>query len=74
MQHGFYTKEGKLHGAWESYNLDGSKKCDATYNNGAKVGTWTYWNQGKITKIEYDNDKVVKIEEFDEKQFAKKAI
>ena len=63
MQHGFYTKEGKLHGSWESYNSDGSKKCFATYNYGLKVGVWTYWNMHKITKIEYDNDNILKIEE-----------
>lgn len=65
MQHGFYTKEGKLHASWESFNLDGSRKCYATYNNGLKVGIWTYWNKDKITKIEYDNDNVIKIEEFE---------
>ena len=63
MQHGFYTKEGKLHASWESYNEDGSRKCYATYNNGVKVGTWIYWADNKITKIEYDNNKIVKIEE-----------
>lgn len=63
MQHGFYTNEGKLHASWESYNADGSKKCYATYNNGVKVGIWTYWSKDKITKIEYDNNKIIKIEE-----------
>lgn len=63
MQHGFYTIDGKLHNSWESYNLDGSKKCFANYNNGIKVGVWTYWNDNKITKIEYDKNKVLKIEE-----------
>lgn len=63
MQHGFYTKDGKLHASWESYNLDGSRKCYATYNKGVKVGTWIYWTDTKITKIEYDNNKIVKIEE-----------
>lgn len=65
MQHGFYTEAGELHASWESYNLDGTPKCYATYNYGAKVGVWTYWNKNKITKIEYDNNKIVKVEEFD---------
>lgn len=63
MQHGFYTKDGKLHASWESYNLDGTPKCYATYNYGVKVGNWTYWNKNKITKIEYDNNKIIKVEE-----------
>ncbi len=63
MQQGFYTKEGKLHGSWESYNSDDSKKCFTTYNYELKVGVWTYWSEHKITKIEYGNDKIQKIEE-----------
>ena len=63
MQHGFYTTEGELHGAWESYNIDGSNKCQATYTYGKKTGVWTYWSKSKITKIEYRDNKVFKIEE-----------
>lgn len=65
MQHGFYTKDGKLHGSWESYNMDGTRRCYATYNYGVKVGIWTYWKKDKTTKIEYNNNKVINIEEID---------
>jgi len=65
MQHGFYTKDGKLHASWESYNPDGSLKCYATYNYGLKVGVWIYWKEDKITKITYDNNKIIDIEEVD---------
>ena len=65
MQHGFYTEDGKLHASWESYNPDGSLKCYATYNYGVKVGVWTYWNEDKITKVTYDNNKIIDIEEVD---------
>jgi len=63
MQHGFYTAEGKLHASWESYNQDGTRKCIATYNYGVKVGIWTYWNENKMTKVTYDNNKIIDIKE-----------
>jgi len=72
MQHGFYTEDGKLHASWESYNIDGSRKCIATYNFGVKVGVWTYWNKNKITKVEYDNNKIVSVKESDEETSTKK--
>lgn len=72
MQHGFYTEEGKLHASWESYNMDGSRKCVATYNFGVKVGIWTYWNNNKITKVEYDNNKIVSVKEVPEDLSIKK--
>lgn len=63
MQHGFYNSQSELHGSWESYNFNGSKKCIANYNKGIKIGVWTYWSKDKITKITYDNDKIISIEE-----------
>jgi hypothetical protein len=68
MQHGFYTKEGELHASWESYNMDGSRKCIATYNYGVKVGVWTYYKDNKMTKITYDNNKIIEIKEVNKEE------
>ncbi len=65
MQHGFYAKSGKLHGGWESYNNDGTRKCVAFYNNGVKVGTWTYWDKGIKTNVVYNNNKIISIKKID---------
>jgi antitoxin component YwqK of YwqJK toxin-antitoxin module len=72
MQHGFYTEDGKLHASWESYYIDGTRKCVATYNYGVKVGIWTYWNNDKITKVEYDNNKIISVKEVSEDSTIKK--
>lgn len=64
MQHGFYTEDGTLHAAWESYDNNGSISCIAFYNYGVKVGTWTYFTENKITKIVYNNNKIESIEEY----------
>ena len=65
MQHGFMTKDNKLHASWESYNPDGTKKCNAIYDNGVKIGTWYYWIGDKIKKVTYDKNEIVKVEEVD---------
>ena len=62
MQHGFYSKTGKLHGGWESYNNDGTRKCIAFYDNGVKVGAWTYWDKNTKTNVVYENNKIISIE------------
>ena len=74
MQHGFYTKKGELHNSWESYYIDGSKKCLATYQKGKKVGVWTYWDNGIISKVEYKDNKVISIKEFKEDELLKNEI
>lgn len=72
MQHGSYDAEGKLHGQWESYNEDGSKKCIAFYNNNVKTGTWIYWTKGEVNKVTYNKNKIVSIEKMSEAERIKK--
>lgn len=63
MQHGFMTKDNKLHASWESYYPNGNRKCIAIYDNGDKVGTWYYWFMDKKTMVVYEKNKIVKVEE-----------
>ena len=65
MQHGFMTKEHELHASWESYYENGNRKCIAIYNHGQKVGTWYYWFMDKKTKVVYENNKIVEVEELE---------
>lgn len=71
MQHGFYDTEGKLHGGWESYNKEGKMTCYATYDKGVKVGVWTYWNDNKITKVLYKENKIADLKIYDKEEFIK---
>ena len=63
MQHGFLTKENELHSSWESYYENGNRKCVAFYDHGDKIGTWYYWFMDKKTKVVYDKNKIVEVEE-----------
>ena len=65
MQHGFMTKEHELHASWESYYANGNRKCVAIYDHGKKVGTWYYWFMDKKTKVVYEDNKIVEVEEMD---------
>jgi len=63
MQHGFLTKDDKLHASWESYNEDGTRQCVATYDNGDKVGVWFYYKEDTKTMVIYDDNKIISVEE-----------
>ncbi|MGI9530106.1 toxin-antitoxin system YwqK family antitoxin [Lutimonas sp.] len=65
MQHGFMDKDHQLHASWESYYKNGNRKCVAVYNHGDKVGTWYYWFMDKKTKVVYENNEIVEVEEMD---------
>lgn len=60
---GFFDANGKLHGTWISYNLEGNKTSIANYVNGKKDGVWTYFKEDKINLVTYNKNKITKVEE-----------
>lgn len=59
-QEGTY-KDGKLHGEWISYDQDGKKEAVAQYTAGKKTGKWFFWNDNKLTEVDYDNNRIAKV-------------
>ncbi|WP_372745384.1 hypothetical protein [Lutibacter sp.] len=60
---GFFNKNEKLHGMWVSYNVEGEKTSIAYYNNGKKDGVWSYFKEGKVSLVTYDNNKIISVVE-----------
>eukprot|EP01024_Parvocaulis_polyphysoides_P072667 TRINITY_DN9246_c0_g1_i2.p2 TRINITY_DN9246_c0_g1~~TRINITY_DN9246_c0_g1_i2.p2 ORF type:complete len:131 (+),score=14.29 TRINITY_DN9246_c0_g1_i2:30-395(+) len=61
QQQGTFNKEGKLHGTWISYDIKGNKIAIGNYENGKKVGKWTFLVNGEIQEVDYVDSKVAKI-------------
>ena len=59
---GFFNKDGKLHGTWISYDVNGNKTAVAEYKDGKKDGVWTYFKKEKISIVTYKNNKIVNVE------------
>lgn len=55
-QTGSFTADGKLHGKWLSFNIEGEKIVSANYDNGKKVGKWIHWIEGKKKVVNYENN------------------
>lgn len=55
-QTGAYTVDGKLQGAWLSFNTEGKKTVSANYDDGKKVGKWIYWIDGIKKEVNYENN------------------
>ncbi|MEM7186685.1 MAG: hypothetical protein AAF466_08500, partial [Bacteroidota bacterium] len=60
-QTGFYTLENKLHGEWISYNDNGEKTAVASYDNGAKVGTWVFFHGDTMKEVSYESSKIAEV-------------
>lgn len=60
QQEGTYMN-GKLHGKWVSYNLNGEKTAQAHYENGVKSGKWFFWNDEKLTEVDYNENQIAAV-------------
>lgn len=57
-QTGYYNKDNKLQGEWISYDTEGNKTAVAYYDNGHKVGTWTFYQGAIIKEVSYIDSKI----------------
>jgi antitoxin component YwqK of YwqJK toxin-antitoxin module len=63
-QTGFYTADGKLQGEWLSFDTEGKKSVSANYDNGKKVGKWFYWTDKTLKEVDYTNNAIVSVSEW----------
>ncbi|WP_299365310.1 nicotinic acid mononucleotide adenyltransferase [Winogradskyella sp.] len=66
-QTGQFNAEGKLHGEWRSYDIDGNKVAIGTYDNGKKVGKWFFWQGDSLKEVDYIDSKVISVNQWDNK-------
>ncbi|MFK7782192.1 toxin-antitoxin system YwqK family antitoxin [Psychroserpens sp.] len=66
-QTGFYTVDGELQGEWLSFDTEGKKLISANYDNGKKVGKWFYWNNTTLTEVDYTNNAITSVNEWNNK-------
>ncbi len=60
-QKGTFNLDRKLHGEWISYNEQGEKIAQGSYENGLRTGTWMFWQDETMKKVEYNNNVVASI-------------
>jgi antitoxin component YwqK of YwqJK toxin-antitoxin module len=53
-----YFLNGKNHGLWTSYNQDGSKKSEGTFENGKKVDDWFFWDKTILIEVTFKDNMI----------------
>lgn len=66
-QKGMFNKANKLQGTWTSYDNQGNKVTVGNYDNGVKVGKWFFWNANSLKEVDYSNNAVASINEWQNK-------
>ena len=60
QQEGFY-ENGKLHGTWVSFDMNGNKTATAEYDKGEKVGKWMFYNNLAVNEVVYADNRVASV-------------
>ncbi len=55
----FLNKE--RHGEWISYNEEGKKTAEATYDRDHKTGKWFFWKGDVLTEVDYRKNDIVSV-------------
>lgn len=64
QQEGTFNADGKLHGVWTSYDINGEKVSVGNYSNGKKVGKWYFWTKDNLVReVDYSDSRIVKVTE-----------
>jgi len=66
-QKGNFNKENKLHGTWTSFDKEGNKLAIGNYNSGIKVGKWFFWNGKSLKEVDYINNNIENVNEWENK-------
>ncbi|TYA74469.1 toxin-antitoxin system YwqK family antitoxin [Seonamhaeicola marinus] len=61
QQKGTFNQDGKLHGTWTSFDAKGNKIALGNYENGKKVGKWTFWNNGEVKEVNFVDSKIASV-------------
>ena len=60
-------KNGKLHGTWTSYDVNGNKLAVGTYKDGIKTGKWFFWTDDSLKEVDYFDSRIVSVHEWKDK-------
>ena len=67
QQKGTFNVEGKLHGTWISYDVNGKKLTVGNYSKGKKVGKWFFWTDKSLKEVDYIDSRIVDVNEWKDK-------
>lgn len=64
-QQGTFNLEGKLHGVWTSYDMEGEKLAVGNYVDGEKSGKWFFWSKDNMLKeVDYNDARITSVSEW----------
>lgn len=55
---------GKLHGDWVMFDLQGTKIASGSYEQGIKTGKWFFWKGDVLSEVDFAANRIVHAREW----------
>jgi len=63
-----YLLNGKLHGQWFMYNVEGKKIVSGKYENGKRSGKWFFWKNDILKEVDFEENKIAYVKDWNNSQ------
>lgn len=54
-------KNGKLHGEWIAYDMEGNTTALGKYADGVKTGKWFFWNDDRLSEVDFQDNAIASV-------------
>ncbi|WP_394974114.1 toxin-antitoxin system YwqK family antitoxin [uncultured Croceitalea sp.] len=63
-----FLLDGKLHGQWFMYNVEGKKIVSGSYENGQRSGKWFFWKNDILKEVDFQDNKIAYMKDWNNAQ------
>ncbi len=63
-----FLLDGKLHGQWFMYNVEGKKIVSGRYENGVRSGKWFFWKNDILKEVDFQDNKIAYVKDWNNAQ------
>jgi antitoxin component YwqK of YwqJK toxin-antitoxin module len=60
--------DGKLHGEWFMYDVEGKKIVYGKYVNGERAGKWFFWKNDVLKEVDFQDNKIAAVKDWNDSQ------
>ncbi|MCK0161032.1 toxin-antitoxin system YwqK family antitoxin [Allomuricauda sp. F6463D] len=61
-----YMLNGKLHGDWVMFDIEGKKIATGQYLNGEKTGKWFFWENEVLSEVDFTDNRIVHVKKWNQ--------
>lgn len=63
-----YLLNGKLHGQWYMYSVEGKKLATGKYVDGKRSGKWFFWKEDILKEVDFEDNRIAYVKNWNKSE------